>query len=563
MKYTNEKGIALIHLIVVCLIALILIAVIIICYSYSVKKAEAPSEEIKKTFETKEVKRNNQKRKIKSFEDFDSVEFSFENSDNDDRVLIQEGRIYDLYDFGGTTKVKIDDETLTLKEAIDNDTLTRADIISQLVYDSNQGKCFSDSYLDGGTRVYVYEEFNVTVTNSLSYSKQKIFFSKSNLEINAFQEKYPEDENEITYDEETGIAVIGNPNSYDEDAESSPDDMVFKFASEGAKKIKELSKGKKYSICSFGGDPKIVADGAEFNLSDDIDVNVSVLEILHQLEKDANAGLCYSNYFVEDGDYREYVYRDTTVIVANKFTVEEPEIVFAPSKSEWSDVTSVYFTVKSANYTGTDYDEGLGINCKLENMINDNLWMVSIKTMDDKKIDQYVERYKKTFSLYRDVDEEDIERARSNYIEQSITHYLMDLSDVSDIERDVSEGDTLAVVFSGEYDEGYSSVEFEESTRDPSSHVTYSRVKDESQYVRDKYIVDKVFSENNCYLIRQIYQSGPSSSCNILFIRPDDIIEENALEEGAEFIVENCGGSSWGSHKYDYLSRISKVEKAK
>ena len=167
MKYTNEKGIALIHLIVVCLIALILIAVIIICYSYSVKKAEAPSEEIKKTIETKEVKKRSQKRTIKTFNEFDSIDFIFESSDNDDIELIQEGKRYDLLDFGGTTKVKINDETLTLREAIDNDTLTRADIISQLIYDSNQGKCFSDSYSDGGTRVYVYEEFNVTVTNSL------------------------------------------------------------------------------------------------------------------------------------------------------------------------------------------------------------------------------------------------------------------------------------------------------------------------------------------------------------------------------------------------------------
>lgn len=78
---------------------------------------------------------------------------------------------YDIYSFGGNVKIKINDETITLKEALLQNRISMDDIIHKCVQDDIDNKIKVDMYLDGGTTVYQYDEYWIIKCYSLDNNR--------------------------------------------------------------------------------------------------------------------------------------------------------------------------------------------------------------------------------------------------------------------------------------------------------------------------------------------------------------------------------------------------------
>lgn len=90
---------------------------------------------------------------------------------------------YSIYSYGGVSKVKINNEVLDLKTALLDEKINMNNIIEKCVKDASEGIIKQDKYMDGGTMVYMYNDFWVFKGNSLNGNKD-VYITKPNVLLN-------------------------------------------------------------------------------------------------------------------------------------------------------------------------------------------------------------------------------------------------------------------------------------------------------------------------------------------------------------------------------------------
>ncbi|MCL2860724.1 MAG: hypothetical protein FWF46_09365, partial [Oscillospiraceae bacterium] len=83
-----------------------------------------------------------------------------DNNNNKISVILKKGELpnydYNIYAYGGNVKIKINNETLDLRDALLTGKINMSDIIGQCVKDAEENKIQTDMYEDGGSMEYRY-----------------------------------------------------------------------------------------------------------------------------------------------------------------------------------------------------------------------------------------------------------------------------------------------------------------------------------------------------------------------------------------------------------------------
>lgn len=74
---------------------------------------------------------------------------------------------YDIYSFGGSVNITVNNETISLKEALLQNKISMNDIIYKCVQDDIDNKIKVDMYSDGGTIIYKHDEYWIIKYHSL------------------------------------------------------------------------------------------------------------------------------------------------------------------------------------------------------------------------------------------------------------------------------------------------------------------------------------------------------------------------------------------------------------
>ena len=104
-------------------------------------------------------------------EDNPKFEIQFnENSTNITKILGKDETDkynYDIYSYKGTVDIVINNEKMSLRDALINNKITIDEILENANKDINDGIIFGDFYLDGGSKYYLYEDFSILKLNTL------------------------------------------------------------------------------------------------------------------------------------------------------------------------------------------------------------------------------------------------------------------------------------------------------------------------------------------------------------------------------------------------------------
>ena len=75
---------------------------------------------------------------------------------------------YDIYSYKGTVDIVIDEEKMSLREALINNKITVDEILEKAQKDAREDKTiFGDVYLDGGSSFYIYNDYQILKLNTL------------------------------------------------------------------------------------------------------------------------------------------------------------------------------------------------------------------------------------------------------------------------------------------------------------------------------------------------------------------------------------------------------------
>lgn len=91
------------------------------------------------------------------------------------------GLDYDIYSFGISkifVRVKNNEKRIRLENAILQGKITMDEILNEAENDVKNGKAMYDVYQDGGTRIYVYEDYTIIKANRLDGNKNMYIVPK-------------------------------------------------------------------------------------------------------------------------------------------------------------------------------------------------------------------------------------------------------------------------------------------------------------------------------------------------------------------------------------------------
>lgn len=123
--------------------------------------------------------------------------FSFEllyKDENNEKIskILKDDEIdnvdYNVYSYGGTVKIKIDNEELNLRDALLNKEVSISSIISKCIKDAKENKVESEIYKDGGTVIYKYENYWIIKFNTIDGNKD-LCISRPNVSYNDIRPK--------------------------------------------------------------------------------------------------------------------------------------------------------------------------------------------------------------------------------------------------------------------------------------------------------------------------------------------------------------------------------------
>lgn len=96
---------------------------------------------------------------------------------------------YDIYSYKGTVNIIVNGEEMSLREALLNNKITAEEILEKAKKDANGDKTIiGDIYRDGGSTVYIYNDYSILKLNTLSgdgnYGKKDLYIGVPSMNIN-------------------------------------------------------------------------------------------------------------------------------------------------------------------------------------------------------------------------------------------------------------------------------------------------------------------------------------------------------------------------------------------
>lgn len=90
---------------------------------------------------------------------------------------------YDIYSYKGTVDIVINNEKMSLRDALINNKITIDEILEKVNKDANETKIFQDIYKDGGSRYYLYGDYSIIKLNTLD-SNYDLYIGVPSMDIN-------------------------------------------------------------------------------------------------------------------------------------------------------------------------------------------------------------------------------------------------------------------------------------------------------------------------------------------------------------------------------------------
>lgn len=311
--------------------------------------------------------------------------------------------------------------------------------------------------------------------------------------------------------EKTNNTTIENNVTMESKEVNEVNDLIFSFETTKKKEIKIIDKNEKYNVVTFGGNVEITIGEKSYSLEDAFKKNlITVDDLLIQFNKDKEKQLCSADFYL-DGGSQEYSYKTYTVIVTNRILEESHDIIFAPTNKEVPDIFNTYLRLKENNYTGSDYEDGIGISATVKQIVNDELWVVYYGNME----------------------------------------YLVQINDEVELDTDIVEGDKINLVYSGNSEMAYRYQKYFATEDEPLIIKIYNNETDAEENEADEQV--KQLLSERCWII------GDDSNRMVL-LEDDCQIEGDELNEGSFFKVDNCAYGSLSG--ISYLKDVTKIEKS-
>lgn len=116
------------------------------------------------------------------------IEFEKDESKGKNLILDSSKYGYSIYSYNGNVNIAINGEKMSLKDALNQDRITPDDIINKAKDDKENKIIYGDIYLDGGSGIYVYDNYTIIKLNKItginsSYNKD-LYIGPPSMEIN-------------------------------------------------------------------------------------------------------------------------------------------------------------------------------------------------------------------------------------------------------------------------------------------------------------------------------------------------------------------------------------------
>lgn len=302
------------------------------------------------------------------------------------------------------------------------------------------------------------------------------------------------------------------------------DEVIFKFEESKAIKLNKifnanLIKNFKYNVYLLGGDVTINVGEKDKSLEDALnDKDITTDDIILQLEKDVENDKCKENFYL-DGGSKDYFYEDFTVVVTARLVGNEQDIAFM--RKGYS--LNSFERMLENDYSGSDYQKGIGMQYTVKEVINDNLLLV--------------------------------------YFDEN-SYYFVDTTDLDFDTQKCNVGDKLDIVYSGSYEdaEEYTVSKYKAFNRStyktvPVKITIMEEFQSENQNLNR---IDEIIGER-----LWVVSSDNSEYKDYLIIDEDDIIEgtpkvgayinASKINEN-EMVTGEYGGSIY------YLKDVTRIE---
>ena len=90
---------------------------------------------------------------------------------------------YDIYSYKGTVDIIINEEKMSLREALLNNKITVEEILEKAKKDKENMSIYGDAYMDGGSIVYFYNDYSILKINNLQGNKD-LYIGVPSMNIN-------------------------------------------------------------------------------------------------------------------------------------------------------------------------------------------------------------------------------------------------------------------------------------------------------------------------------------------------------------------------------------------
>ena len=90
---------------------------------------------------------------------------------------------YNIYSYKGTVNIIINGEKMSLRDALINNKITIDKILEKADKETKESTIFGDYYADGGSRVYLYNDYSILKLNKLDGNKD-LYIGVPSMNIN-------------------------------------------------------------------------------------------------------------------------------------------------------------------------------------------------------------------------------------------------------------------------------------------------------------------------------------------------------------------------------------------
>jgi len=328
--------------------------------------------------------------------------------------------------------------------------------------------------------------------------------------------------NEVKNETKTENKVKDTNTTKTQTKKTSSKGKELDYIKSDVKKLEKVYSDDEFDVYTFGGEVVLKQGESTTDLKDALESGaVKISSITKIVKSDAQANNCRTNFY-SDGGSTEYIYKDVTILVTNRLLEEKHSIVFAVGTYGADGILNTFDRLLTHEYTGSEYEKGLGEQAKLLHKAYDNLWII------------------------------DDGRKAMFYIKPGTTEVI----------GDIEEGDTINIVYSGSdaVDLNNRFYEYSKYTKSGNDYIkasiNYYKNKPSNEEVIEKTLVKKLGDR-----LWVIDDPNPTDySKGWVYIQDSSSIIGD-IKEGDTFYITS-GTVAMSGTGYVELKDVYKVEKA-